>query len=630
MIVNAPRKKKAPNPLRVDPTRTASLRRAFERQLRVRFERLRAKLKALLVDEDAFGLDSSARDHPFGPFVSRNYLYVNCGGQGSGVPGPCPSGVTPDEANKGRSFTNRLKALGTKAGEVEHALKDQIASKIALLPRPLQTGLSVLYHTAFAGWTASQALAEAVAVERGSTPEQARRLRGVLAAVDIAAFKPVAIGLSASGVGTGVQALTWVVPPATGAYLAYSTARSPIKTAKAALKLVRDSLRSAAGGLLDKVSVMPQGVGNVEASLTELMADALEAHDYDDWYIAIFTQAISLDLSPQEAVALADELWKDSTPPWGEDIDSDAEELFGKKGLTANAGRWQFASDPEKVRQFKAWLRREMEGELTSRSERELWEAYTKLGLQKGAGRAFDDTRRPQRVAAELSGKSDFYLGSRDEFLRSAFNRPVAIEKVQLLASRSFDELENVTTATATRMTRHLTDGLVKGDSPRDIARDLDRDLDIGENRSLVIARTEIVRAHAEGQLMALEELGVEEVGVVVEWSTAGDDHVCELCQPLEGVVLKIDEAKGMLPRHPNCRCAWLPANVGEDSKDQKDTKSSIGRALDISVEREGGEESRWVGADLTPARDRPQSLVGNEDYLSAFSRALGKIKEVR
>ena len=49
---------------------------------------------------------------------------------------------------------------------------------------------------------------------------------------------------------------------------------------------------------------------------------------------------------------------------------------------------------------------------------------------------------------------------------------------------------------------------------------------------------------------MAFEALGVEELGVAVEWATAGDEAVCELCEALEGVVLKIEEARGMLPRH--------------------------------------------------------------------------------
>ena len=304
----------------------------------------------------------------------------------------------------------------------------------------------------------------------------------------------------------------------------------------------------------------------------------------------------------------------------------------------APRARWQFKTTPEKVRQFKEWLKTQLKEDITGMNERQLWEAYTREGLKKGAGRAFDDTKGPAKIVAEETTKQDmggWYQGTKDEFLRSSFNKPVAIEKVQLLAGRAFDELDNVTGDMATRMTRTLTDGLVQGRSPRDIARDMDRDIEIGRNRALTIARTEVIRAHAEGQLMALEEMGVEEVGVAVEWSTTGDDKVCELCQPLEGVVLKLEEAKGMLPRHPNCRCAWIPANVGEAPDNQKSTRSSITGALSESVEREGGDErSRWTGADRSVSASRPESQVavyGNvSQALLEFSSSLKEMGGVK
>ena len=101
---------------------------------------------------------------------------------------------------------------------------------------------------------------------------------------------------------------------------------------------------------------------------------------------------------------------------------------------------------------------------------------------------------------------------------------------------------------------------------------------------------TQGIHAHSEGQLDSFEKLGVEEVGVMAEWITAGDDRVCERCAVLEGAVLKVKEARGLIPRHPNCRCAWLPANVGEGVKGQKLTKGTLDAAFEesIRVERPG------------------------------------------
>lgn len=245
------------------------------------------------------------------------------------------------------------------------------------------------------------------------------------------------------------------------------------------------------------------------------------------------------------------------------------EDAFGlrEKLLSASLAtnqRWRFHSDPEKVRAFQDWLKSQVDIALRSQSESDLWRAYIERGFRKGAGRSFEDVKakRPEIIGEGLP----FYQGTREQFLRDSFARPVAREKVELLAGRSFDDLENVTADMSTRMTRTLADGLVQGKGPHEVARDLVKEVDIGRGRAETIARTELIRAHAEGQLTALDQLGVEEVGVSVEWSTAGDTPcsqlsprerrntpcVCQKCEPLEGIILTIEEARGMLPRHPN------------------------------------------------------------------------------
>ena len=50
-------------------------------------------------------------------------------------------------------------------------------------------------------------------------------------------------------------------------------------------------------------------------------------------------------------------------------------------------------------------------------------------------------------------------------------------------------------------------------------------------------------------------------LGEFVNALTAGDDKVCVICEEIaaEGPY-SIEEAQGLLPAHPNCRCAWIPA----------------------------------------------------------------------
>lgn len=236
-------------------------------------------------------------------------------------------------------------------------------------------------------------------------------------------------------------------------------------------------------------------------------------------------------------------------------------------GATLNT-RFAFRTSPEQVRAFEDWLRQEIGDTVLDPTGQELYRQYVERGFRQGAGRAFDDARRSEAVRAAGRQQPGWYQGTRDEFLRSAFGRPVAVEKVKLLVGRVFTELKGVTEAMATAMTRTLADGLVRGDSPRVLARALAKHVDgIGRRRAELIAKTELIRCHAEGQLEALEQLGVDKIGAMVEWSTAGDYRVCILCSDLEGKVFTLAEARGLIPRHPACRCTWIPAKVGEKSK---------------------------------------------------------------
>ena len=44
---------------------------------------------------------------------------------------------------------------------------------------------------------------------------------------------------------------------------------------------------------------------------------------------------------------------------------------------------------------------------------------------------------------------------------------------------------------------------------------------------------------------------------------------------------MSVSEARGLIPRHPNCRCAWIPANVGEKGKGQK-----RGGSADVAIRK--------------------------------------------
>jgi len=67
------------------------------------------------------------------------------------------------------------------------------------------------------------------------------------------------------------------------------------------------------------------------------------------------------------------------------------------------------------------------------------------------------------------------------------------------------------------------------------------------------------IRAEIEGTLDRLDREGFDRVEVDVEFSTAGDARVCPICAGLQGNTYTISEARGRVPQHPGCRCAFLP-----------------------------------------------------------------------
>ena len=295
---------------------------------------------------------------------------------------------------------------------------------------------------------------------------------------------------------------------------------------------------------------------------------------------------------------------------WSLVVEEDAFGLTPRKPLVLHQ-RYAALMTPQQLEEFRRWVQGQVDQGILGRTrpgEPNWLQQYISESYEKGQGRAFDDAMKKYGYGGQAP--PEYYQGSRDQFLRSSFRQPASVERVELLASRSFTDLKNVTEGMSTQLNRTLTDGIIQGRSPREVGRDLNKVVDGYKNRGLTIARTETIRAHADGQLEALKQLGVEEVGVMVEWSAAADDLVCDLCRELDGAVFKLQEAQAIIPRHPNCRCSWIPANVGEPEKGQKRGKEAQ-KVLDESIKQEipkGKREertleeqkkiSRWAGAD--------------------------------
>ena len=225
---------------------------------------------------------------------------------------------------------------------------------------------------------------------------------------------------------------------------------------------------------------------------------------------------------------------------------------------------FKFHSTPERIKAFQSWLKQQVSILLLTEGDTSWWRKYIVDGFKKGQGRVFDD----------FSDKAADITDTQRQFLKGAFNNLVSEERVDVLSSRVFTELKGVTDAMAQQISRELTDGLTQGLNPVDIAKNLNAKVDgIGKNRARMIAQTETIRAHAEGQLDELERMGVKHVGVQVEFSSAHDNRTCPICRKLDNKKYTLEKARGIIPVHVCCRCCFrpvVPTDLLEGTKDDE------------------------------------------------------------
>lgn len=219
-----------------------------------------------------------------------------------------------------------------------------------------------------------------------------------------------------------------------------------------------------------------------------------------------------------------------------------------------------FRTDAGKLEAFNSWFLAQVNArvlfpDVSARADQPWTTEYVESAYRRGLLNAYLGSRSTKVLKTAVLGTL-----TQAEFLRRAFAAPEARSKIQLLATRSLESLKGVTSAMASKMNFILAQGILDGRGPEAISREMVKEIAaLTQNRAMMIARTEIIHAHAEGQLDAFEKLGVLQLGVKAEWVTAGDDRVCPQCLPLEGQIFTVEEARGKIPLHPNCRCSWTP-----------------------------------------------------------------------
>lgn len=233
-------------------------------------------------------------------------------------------------------------------------------------------------------------------------------------------------------------------------------------------------------------------------------------------------------------------------------VTNDSLSLTADAGDIRPANTFVFHNDAGAEDEFMRWLDRQLDqGVLEPMNAASIrnGEHYTGAYIRAASERGWDD------AAQRLVGQ-----GYDPEALESTFNAPVPTEQLEKAYTRTFSELEGITSESQREIRRELSDGLSQGRPNREIADGINDRVDaLGIARSKTLARTEVIRSYNEQTLTRYEMAGVEEVVPEVEFLTAGDRRVCAECMSYHGSVYTVSEARGVLPLHPNCRCTWAP-----------------------------------------------------------------------
>ena len=237
---------------------------------------------------------------------------------------------------------------------------------------------------------------------------------------------------------------------------------------------------------------------------------------------------------------------------------------------------FKFSRSADKVAAFLKWLQLQVDrGILDVRQFQQVGSAVESAWTNRYI---YDSYKRGVIRARQELIRAGYKIPGMDETggIEASMNTPFHIDRVGLLFTRVFNDLKGITNEMDAIISRILSQGIADGDGPALLARKIIAAIngtgagDLGiidtigrkisaQRRAIILARTEIIRAHHLATIQEYRNWGLEGVLVKGEWKTAGDDRVCDKCSALEGKIFTLDEIEPMIPLHPSCRCIALP-----------------------------------------------------------------------
>ena len=242
----------------------------------------------------------------------------------------------------------------------------------------------------------------------------------------------------------------------------------------------------------------------------------------------------------------------------------------------------------EQVSKFLYWLRNQLNIGIVNvsaieSSDRSWLARYNTEAYKKGIAKARKELRKKDYRIPDLEDTGGIEISLRQPAHNNSLNQ---------LKQKTINEVEKIKSDLLNYVDIVLAHSLREGYNKFDVALRINKGVIKGNDREKlgttlllgnfvapttrfdIITSDSIVRAINEAALNEYANWGLTEVGIMVEWVTAGDDRVCPYCHQMAlSGPYKIEEAKGLLPAHPRCYDSKTEVLTNEGWKLFKDLK---------------------------------------------------------
>ena len=147
--------------------------------------------------------------------------------------------------------------------------------------------------------------------------------------------------------------------------------------------------------------------------------------------------------------------------------------------------------------------------------------------------------------------------GANDEWAGSISVDWVEPKAVEFAEKHGADLVTKIDETTRSAIQDLVEKAVEEGWSPGEFANQLEEATGFNEDRSMLVARTEVALASNRGESAAFKEMGFEKV-----WVYDGD---CDICAPLDGEIWTLEKSEEEPIGHPNCVRAFSPVPMEDE-----------------------------------------------------------------